>query len=146
MIRTTVSTTVDAPIEKVWNFMVDLRKMILDPSVIDVSWQSPLKTGSVATITFRRMRVNRTAKLEVIDMEPNRKLRMVMTAMGSKLDGTYTMEPLDGGKTKLSAVAQIEIHGLMRLTSPFLSYYTKRDQSREMSRIKRAIESQGEER
>ena len=73
MIRTTVSTTVDAPIEKVWNFMVDLRKMILDPSVIDVSWQPPLKTGSVATITFRQMRVNRTAKLEVIDMDPNRR-------------------------------------------------------------------------
>ena len=143
MIKTTVSTIVDAPIEKVWNFMVDLPKMILDPSVTDVSWQPPLKTGSVATITFRQMRVNRTAKLEVIDVEPNRKLRMVMTAMGSKLDGTYLMEPLDGGKTKLSAVAQIEIHGLMRLISPYLSYSTKRDQSKEIARIKKAIESQG---
>ena len=143
MIRTTVSTIIDAPIEKVWNFMVDLRRMILDPSVIDVSWQPPLKTGSVATITFRQMGV-RTAKLEVIDMQPNRRLRMVMTAMGSKLDGTYAMEPLDTGKTKLSAVAQIEIHGLMRLISPYLSYSIKRDQSREMARIKRAIESQGD--
>ena len=77
-------------------------------------------------------------------MEPNRRLRMVMTAMGSKLDGTHVMEPLDAGKTKLSAVAQIEIHGLMRLISPYLSYSIKRDQSREMARIKRAIESQGD--
>ena len=143
IIRTTVSAIVDAPIENVWSFMVDLQKMILDPSVIGISWQPPLKTGSVATITFRQMRVTRTARLEILDIEPNRKLRMVMTAMGSKLDGTYTMEPLDGGKTKLSAVAQIEIHGLMRLISPFLSYSTKRDQSKEMARLKRAIESQG---
>ena len=146
MIRTTVSTIVDAPIEKVWNFMIDLRKMILDPSVIDVSWQPPLKTGSVATLTFRQMGINRTARLEIIDMEANRRLRMVMTAMGSKLDGTYTMEPLNGGKTKLSAVAQIEIHGLIRLISPYISYSTKRDQSREIARLKRAIESQGKER
>ena len=81
MIRTTVSTVVDAPIEKVWSFMVDLKKMVLDPSVIDVSWQPPLKTGSVATITYRQMGVKGTARLEVIDMEPNRRLRMVMTAM-----------------------------------------------------------------
>jgi len=143
MIRTTVSAIVDAPIEKVWNFMVDLRRMILDPSVIDVSWQPPLKKGSVATISFRQMGV-RTAMLEVVDLEPNRRLRMVMTAMGSKLDGTYVMEPLDAGRTKLSGIAQIEIHGLMRLISPYLSYSAKRDQSREMARIKRAIESQGD--
>ena len=144
MIRTTVSATVDAPIEKVWNFMVDLRRMILDPSVIDVSWQPPLKTGSVATITFRQMGVRGTGKLEVIDIEPNRRLRLVMTAMGSKLDGTYVMEPLDAGRTKVSGIAQIEIHGLMRLISPYLSYSAKRDQSREMARLKRAIESQGD--
>ena len=144
MIRTTVSTVVDAPIEKVWSFMVDLKKMILDPSVIDVSWQPPLKTGSVATITYRQMGVKGTGRLEVMDMEPNHRLRMVMTAMGSKLDGTYVMEPLDGGnKTKISAVAEIEIHGLMRLISPYLSHSAKRDQSKEMERIKRAIESQG---
>ena len=54
------------------------------------------------------------------------------------------MEPLDGGnKTKISAVAEIEIHGLMRLISPYLSHSAKRDQSKEMERIKRAIESQG---
>ena len=143
MIRTTVSAIVDAPIEKVWNFMVDLRRMILDPSVIDVSWQPPLKTGSVATITYGQMGVKGTGRLEVIDMEPNRRLRMVMTARGSKLDGTYVMEPLDGGnKTKISAVAEIELHGLMRLISPYLSHSAKRDQSKEMERIKRAIEYQ----
>lgn len=141
MIRTTVSAIVDAPIDEVWNFMVDLRKMILDPSVTDVAWQPPLKIGSVATITFRQMGV-RTARLEVMDMEPNRRLRMVMTAMGSKLDGTYVMEPLNGGKTKLTAVAQIEIHGMMKLIGPYLSYSAKRDQSKEIARLKRAIEAQ----
>ncbi|HTY47948.1 MAG TPA: SRPBCC family protein [Methanomassiliicoccales archaeon] len=141
MIRTTVSTIVNAPIEEVWDFMVDLRKMILDPSVTDVSWQPPLRIGSVAVITFRQMGV-RTARLEVVDMEPNRRLRMVMTAMGSKLDGTYLLEPLDGGKTKLSADAQIEIHGFMRLISPYLSHSTRKDQRTEIARIKRAIESQ----
>ena len=144
MIRTTVSAVVDAPIEKVWSFMVDLKKMILDPSVIDVSWQPPLKTGSVATITFRQMGVKGTGRVEVIDMEPNRRLRMVFTAMGSKLDGTYMMEPWDGGnKTKISAVAEIELHGLMRLISLYLSHSAKRGQSKEMERKKRAIESQG---
>jgi len=141
MITTAVSATVEAPIDEVWNFMVDLPKMILDPSVVDVAWQPPLKVGSVATVTFRQMGT-RTARLEVTDMEPRRRLRIVMTAMGSTLDGTYVMEPLDDGKTKLSAVAEIEVHGPLKLIAPYLSYSAKRDQSKEMARLKKAIEAQ----
>ena len=122
--------------------MVDLRKMILDPSVTDVSWQPPLKVGSVATITFRQVGV-RTAKLEVMDMEANHRLRLVMSAMGSRLDGTYVMEPLDGGRTKLSAIAHINLRGVMTLFAPFLSFSAKRDQAKEMARLKRAIEAEG---
>jgi len=106
MIRTTASTVVDAPIDKVWSFMVDFTKMILDPSIIDVSWQPPLKTGSVATFTYRQMGVKGTGRLEVIDMEPNCRFRMVLTAMGSTLDRTYVMESDGGTKTKISAVAE----------------------------------------
>jgi len=110
MIRTAASTVVDAPIDKVWSFMVDLTKMILDASVIDVSWQPSLKTGRAAAIAYRQMGVKETGRLDVINTEPNCRLRMVLTAMGSMLDGTYVMEPSDGSnETKISAVAGIEL-------------------------------------
>jgi hypothetical protein len=64
-----------------------------------------------------------------------------MTALGSKIEGTYEMEPADGCKTKLSAAVQIEVHGLMRLLSPFLSRKANKDAKAEFGRIKRAVEA-----
>jgi carbon monoxide dehydrogenase subunit G len=140
--RVEVSTVIDAPVEEVWGFMVDLGTMPQrDPSVVKVDWKPPLRAGSVAVITFRQMG-NRIGKYEVKELEKNQRLRVGMTAMGAKIEGTYEMEPADDGKTKLSAAVQIEVHGLMRLLFPFISRNADKDAKAEFGRIKRAIEAQ----
>jgi carbon monoxide dehydrogenase subunit G len=140
--RVELSTVIDAPVEYVWKFMVDLRTTPQrDPSVVKVDWEPPLRAGSVAIITFRQMG-NRTGKYEVEELKENQRLRVRMTALGAKIEGIYEMEPADGGKTKLSAAVQIEVHGLMRLLSPFLTRKANKDAKTEFGRIKRAIEAQ----
>ncbi len=90
MIRTSVSGIVDAPIEKVWNFMVDLGTMPQrDPSVIGVSWDPPLRVGSVAAIDFRQVG-KRTGRYEVKELELHQRLRVQMTAMGARIEATGT--------------------------------------------------------
>ncbi len=143
MVRVAASGTIDAPVGKVWNFMVDLDTMSQrDPSVTSVSWQPPLKAGSAAIIAFRQMG-KRTGRYEVKELEPNHRLRVQMTAMGIKAEGTWMFEPVAEDKTRLSASVQIDVHGLMKLISPFLSISASRGASRGFDRIKRTIEAQG---
>lgn len=145
MIRTAVSGIVDAPIESVWKFMVDLGTMPQrDPSVISVSWDPPLRVGSVAEIDFRQMG-ERTGRYEVKELELYQRLSVQMTAMGARIEatGTWLFYPLAEGKTRLSASIQIDIHGFMKLVSPFLSISARRGARKGFHRIKCAIEAQG---
>ena len=145
MIRVATSGTIDAPIGKVWDFMVDLSTMPQrDPSVISVSWQPPLQVGSVAIITFRQMG-KRTGRYEVKELEPNHMLKVQLTAMGDRIEGTGTwlFEPVAEGKTMLSSSVQIEVRGLMRLISPFLSISASEGARKGFDRIRTAVEAGG---
>ncbi len=144
MIRTAVSGIVDAPIEKVWNFMVDLGTMSQrDPSVTGVRWDPPLKVGSVAEIDFRQLG-KRTGRYEVKELELHQRLMVQMKAMGRiEAMGTWLLDPVAEDKTRLSASIQIDIHGLMKLISPFLSISASRGARKGFNRIKDAIEAQG---
>ncbi len=145
MIEVAASGTIDAPIGKVWNFMTDLDTLPRrDPSVISVGWTPPLKAGSVAIINFRQMG-KRTGRYEVLELEPNHRLRVQMTAMGARIEGTgtWSFEPVEEDKTRLSASVQIDVRGILKLISPFLSLSAGREARRGFDRIKNAVEAQG---
>ena len=144
-IRTAVSGIVDAPIEKVWNFMVDLGTMPQrDPSVIGVSWDPPLRVGSVAEIDFRQMG-RRTGRYEVKELELYQRLRVQLTAMDARVEatGTWLFSPVAEDKTRLSVSIQIDIHGIMRLISPFFSISAGLGARKGFDNIKDAIEVRG---
>jgi len=136
------SVVIDAPIEQVWGFMADLRTLPQhNLSLLKVEWEPPIRAGSVAVLTYRNMGKTRTGKCLVKEVEQNKRLRIQMTAMGAELDGTYEMESVDGGETKLSSNLNIQLHGLMRILSPFLSRNAKHEQESGLSRIKHVIEA-----
>jgi len=136
------SVVIDAPIEQVWEFMADLRTLPQhNLSLVNVEWEPPLRVGSVAVITYRATGKSRTGKCLVKEVEQNKRLRVQMTAMGAELDGTYELESVDSDKTKLSSTLNIQLHGLMRILSPFLSRNAEHEQELGLGRIKRAIEA-----
>jgi uncharacterized protein YndB with AHSA1/START domain len=136
------SVVIDTPVEQVWKFMGDLRTLPQHNfSLLNVEWEPPLRVGSVATITYRVRGKSRTGTCLVKEVEQNKRLRIQMTAMGAELDGTYEMESIDSGKTKLSSTLNIQLHGLMRILSPFLSRNAKHEQEVGLGRIKHAIEA-----
>ncbi len=141
MITIEVSTIINAPVERVWEFMSDFGTMPQwHPGVVKVDWQPPLSVGSVATVTVQRLG-KRTARYEVKEWQPNRMIRAQVTSGRSKINGGYEMEPIEGGKTKLTISAVIEIKGVLRLLSPILSYMSKKGSSAEMQNIKRILEA-----
>jgi len=141
MIKVNVNVTIDASVEKVWEFVSDLGTATLrDPTVVKVDWQPPAGAGTVAIITHRFIG-KRTARYEIKEWEPNHKFRAQVTSMGTKLDGTYTMEPIQGGKTNLNVSVGLEVGGLMRLFSPYKSQKARKDAPEEMARIKSILEA-----
>jgi uncharacterized protein YndB with AHSA1/START domain len=140
--RTEGSVVIDAPIEQVWEFMSDLQTLPQhNLSLVNVEWEPPLLVGSVATITYQVRGKSGTGTCLVKEVEQNKRLRIQMTAMGAELEGTYEMESVNSGRTKLSSTLNIQLHGLMRILSPFLSRNAKHEQEVGLGRIKRAIEA-----
>ncbi len=54
----------------------------------------------------------------------------------------YTIEPVEGNRTKLSRWARVEVGGLLRLISPLVARKTKNERSSEIENIKRIVEGQ----
>ncbi len=147
MIVVGANGTVDASVERVWNFMVDLDTMPLrDPSVTSVSWEPPLRVGSVSTVHFRQMG-NRTGRYVVEELEPTRRLKVQLTAMGDRITGTgtWSFEPIAEDKTELSVTIQIDVRGFLKLISPFLSFSASRGARKGFDKVKNAIESRGKD-
>jgi len=141
MIKVDVNTVIDAPVEKVWQFVSDLGSATLrDPSVVKVDWQPPAGVGTVATSTHKFFG-RRAARYEIKEWEPNRRFRALVTSMGAELDGTCAIESIQGGKTKLDVSVGVEVRGLLRLMSPYISRKAKKDASEEIVRVKNIVEA-----
>ncbi len=139
-IRFDASTVIDAPVEKVWEFMSDFGTLSQrEPDIAKVDWRPPMGVGSVAVVTNRRMG-GRTARVEVKEFEPNRRFRAEVTSGLGRIDGVYEMAPVDGGKTRLSVSGRVELHGALRLLSPVFARMMRKNGSATMENIRRILE------
>jgi hypothetical protein len=60
--------------------------------------------------------------------------------MGSKVDEVWSLEPVEGGRTRLTKSTQAEVRGIMRLLWPFVSGRTKRLGPTQLGNVKRILE------
>ncbi len=142
MIRIEASATVNAPIERVWEFMSNFDTLTQwDPGVIEVKWERPIGIGSIVVVTAQLIG-RRTANMKITDWEPNRKLGVETRSGGAKANTLITMEPVEGNKTKLTRSTHIEIGGMLKLIQPYISYRAKKDGSAEVDNVKRILEAQ----
>jgi carbon monoxide dehydrogenase subunit G len=145
MISLEASVVVNAPPEKVWNFMSNLDTMVQwSPGVLEVKWQSPISVGSNAVVTAQRLGKRTLADMKITDWEPTHKLGVETRSRASKVSGvvTITMEPLEGDKTRLTQSASIQIGGFLKLIQPYISYRGKKSVSAGLDHVKRLVEAQ----
>ncbi len=140
MIEVEASTVVDALPESVWNYISDLGKMTeWDPGTLKVEWRPPISVGSVAVVTAQIFG-KRIVNWEVMEWEPGHKVGCRVNSGGTIVKATYTIEPAEGRRTKLSRWASVEVGGLLRLISPFVAHRTRKERFEEIENIKRIVE------
>ncbi len=139
---------IERPIEEVWNFVTDLSKhseWCAEGEKMQQTSPGPLGVGS--TFLAVAPKGNNTGRVD--EHEPNRKVTFERTSgpeKGSTL--SYSFEPIEGGKTRLSEIVEFRPSGFLRLLMPFVADSIKRkvqaDAERGFSNVKRILESQGQ--
>jgi uncharacterized protein YndB with AHSA1/START domain len=137
MINLEGSTVIDAPVERVWEFMSNLETMPQWTGVLKVDYKAPVGVGTmvVATAPLRM-----TFKITVTEWEPNHRFGMRFK-LGAEFHEVITFEPVEGSKTGLSISLHGEARGLRRVFGPFFSYQARRDFSGRLDQIARAFEA-----
>jgi len=141
MIRLEASTVVDSPVEKVWEFLSDPEtRPQWDPETQKVEYKRPVGVGTIAVITGQFMGQG-TANITITDWEPNRRLGMRIRMGRTSGNEVFSMEAVEGNKTRLTRSMQGEFGGLLRLLQPLIAFRIKKTFPAEVDRIKRAVES-----
>jgi carbon monoxide dehydrogenase subunit G len=134
-------TVVNAPVEKVWEFMSDPSTMTQwDPGVLKVEYQPPMRVDSTMMVTAQLIG-RRTAKMVITEWEPNRRIGIAGKSAGTKVSAVYTLEP-QGNMTRLNRSVEVEVGGLLKLISPYVSYKVNKERSAEIDNIKRIVEAE----
>jgi uncharacterized protein YndB with AHSA1/START domain len=137
---------IDRPVEDVWRFMLDISNM---PKWEDsgAEWrqtsEGPIDVGTTFQSSIHLLGRNVLVKLRVAVFEPNRRFAVETLDgfwRGSKI--SYSLEPVEGGKTRLSRMTEVELHGLGKVFRPFQALVVRRTGGIEANNVKRFLEGQ----
>jgi uncharacterized protein YndB with AHSA1/START domain len=142
LIRNEISTVIDAPVDKVWEFLSNLDTMTQYSSnrTLKIEYTRPIGVGSTIAITTRLMG-KRTLRGTITEWEPGHKFVIQSKAMGSDIKEVWSLEQVEGTKTKLTKSQQAQVGGIMRLFQSYLSSKTKEVNSAQFAKIKQIMEA-----
>ena len=143
MAKIEASTTVDRPIEKVWNFMIDasnLPKWVPGNLEGRITSEGPIGMG--ATLQMKNSGWPKLVEFRVTEYEPGRKTTMEVTTpqMIKGSVETFTLENAEG-KTKVNMTMDLKLNGLSSLVGPFVARTMKKEGQTEVGNLKRILES-----
>ena len=146
MAQITLEKQVRAPIQRVFAVASNLRdapKNIPAITKMDVLTEGPVRLGTRFRETRMMFGREATEEMEVTAFELNRTYTVTHRKAGTRIDATFTFEPLDGG-TSVSIEFELAGHGLPPgLLSPLewaLSGKVRDVLSRDLADLKAAIE------
>lgn len=111
-------------------------------NIMSVEWQTPppLTTGSRLAFVARFLGRRLAYTYEVNAFEPGRRLTM-RTAQGPfPMETTYTWDPLDGTRTRMTLRNRGEPSGFSRIATPALSAAMRRANRKDLARLKELME------
>ena len=138
----TADATVLAPPRQVYDALVDLATWpTLDPTLVGMTPQDPLATGSRGTMTNRRAGLRITTTWEILELVPGARYVCRIVGRGYELVETVDLEARDGG-TAVSVVDDLRSTSLTgRVMVPLSGGVIQRDLDRRMVRLKELLES-----
>jgi len=144
MSEITVTKSIDAPVEKVFNTVADIRNFSQAvPEVVHVEYLSDIKTGVGTRFRETRSIKGREAKteLEVTEYVENKKVRIVSDTNGTIWDSVFTVKPV-GEFTELKLEMEARAYKLLpRLMNPVIKGVIKKALINDMEAVKAFCES-----
>ena len=139
MTRTTVTRTIDAPIELVFNTVADIRQFSLAlPHVVKFEFLSDVTSG--LGTRFRETRLmngkETITELEITEYVENDRVRIVADSHGTVWDTTFDVMS-EGGKTTLTLTMDAKAYKLLsKLMNPLIKGMIKKAVEKDMDLVK----------
>jgi uncharacterized protein YndB with AHSA1/START domain len=112
-------------------------------NIASVSWRSepPARVGSTMDFVARFLGRRLAYTYEIVDLVPGERLVM-RTAQGPfPMETTYTWEPVDGGRTRMTLRNRGEPAGFGRITAPVMTAAMRRANTKDLAALKRILET-----
>ena len=143
MITVEHSVVINRPIEKVFEFMVDIenapqwRQGLVEVKKLSDELVVGARASEVLQFLGRRMETT----YEITEYEPNKKFGFKTTSGPIPMEGGFNVEPEEGG-TKVSFKIQGEAGGFFRLADPILARMVRRQVETDHANLKDLLEAQ----
>ena len=143
MITVEHSVVINRPIEKVFEFMIDIenapqwRQGLVEVKKLSDELVVGTRASEVLQFLGRRMETT----YEITEYEPNKKFGFKTTSGPIPMEGGFNVEPAEGG-TKVSFKIQGEAGGFFRLAEPILARMVRRQVETDYANLKDLLEAQ----
>lgn len=139
-----LTTTIEAPLEKVFHTVADVRNFSKAvPDIVDVEMLSEVTSGEGTRFRERRVINGREAatELEVTDYVENERIRLVADSHGTVWDSVFSVSE-SNGHTELTLVMEAKPYKLLsRLMNLFMKGAMTKALRKDMEAVKRYCES-----
>lgn len=141
-----VETVIDSPPERVASFAGDpANAPQWYTNIRSIDWRTPPPVAIGSRMDFVAQFLGRRLAYtyEVVELEPVRRLAMRTTDGPFPMETTYTWEPVETGKTRMTLRNRGNPSGFSRLAAPMLERALRRATTKDLARLKAILETPG---
>ena len=112
-------------------------------NIDSVEWKTPPPLAVGSRIAFVARFLGRTLAYtyEVVELDPGARLVMRTAEGPFPMETSYTWQPLDGGRTRMTLRNRGEPAGFSRLAAPVMARAMRRANRKDLARLKALLES-----
>jgi uncharacterized protein YndB with AHSA1/START domain len=142
MVSVEIPVNIDRPVEEVYAYLSDVARIPEWNSMVDevVPSDTPLRVGSTAHIKMRLIGRRIEATLEILELEPNRRI-VVRTGEPISVTDTYSFEALGEGRSRLTYSSVGETKGFFKLADPIVGRIVKKQLTAQLETMKELLEA-----
>lgn len=142
MVSVEIPVNIDRPVEEVYAYLSDVERIPEWNSMVDevVPSDHPLRVGSTAQIKMRLLGRHIEATLEVMELEPNRRV-VVKTGAPISVTDTYTFEALGENGSRLTYNTVGDTKGFFKLADPIVARVVKKQLTAQLETFKELLEA-----
>ena len=141
MVNIGLAITINQPVEKVFEFVSDMRNgpAWLGTSKSEKVSDGPIGVGTRYNQEMEIMGKNETLKFEYLEFDPPTSFAYKYYSSFFKSDDTYEFEAVEGG-TRLVYKSQMEFSGVARFGAGFVEKGVKKQQTENLKKLKAVVE------